>query len=376
MSSPKPVSRRAILWLCSAAFLLIGALQALYGPSFPMLRERFGIGVEAVSIVVSAQFMGSFLGIVFSSFLLRRLGYKRVLLLAAGVLTVGASVIALAPTWVLVLVGAVLSGAGAGLLNVTCNLMVAVAFRPKSAPALNMVSAVFGVGAVLGPLIVTASEPHYAVPFLLVAVGAFLLVPWAALIRAPEVALPDREATPMAWGTLSAFVLLFAFYVSAEVGVTSWETEFLTPHFGARAAAFTSLYWLAIVVGRMLAAPLSARLKTHSMVLYSAGAALVFMVAAHRVESAPVAFVLVGLSLAPVFPTALAWLTEVFPQRVEQVTPVVVAAANLGPALSAPLIGRVVQVDGAQAIPTALSGLALVLLLLVAWLWFRTRGRA
>lgn len=376
MATPKTVSRQAILWLSFAVFLLIGALQALYGPSFPMLRERFGIGVEAVSIVVSAQFLGSFLGIVVSGFLLRALGYKRVLLTAAGVLAVGAGSIALAPTWILVLAGAVLGGAGAGLLNVTSNLMVAVAFSPKAAPALNLSSALFGVGAVVGPLLVTAFEPRFAPPFLFIALGALVLLPWAATIRAPEVALPELGAAPVAWTSLAGFVLLYVFYVSAEVGVTSWETEFLTPHFGARAAAFTSLYWLAIVVGRVLAAPISSRLKSHSMVLYSAGATLVFMLAAHRVESAPLAFVLVGLSLAPIFPTTLAWLTEVFPQRAEQVTPVVVAAANLGPALTAPLIGRVVQADGPQVIPTALSGLALLLLLTVVWLWFRTRGRA
>jgi len=80
----------------------------------------------------------------------------------------------------------------------------------------------------------------------------------------PEVSLRDRGAAPLALVNLGAFVLLYIFYVSVEVGVTSWETEYLNPHFGASAAAYTSLYWLAITVGRVLAAPLSARLRSHS----------------------------------------------------------------------------------------------------------------
>lgn len=376
MRTPRLAPRYAVLWFSFASFALIGALQALYGPSFPMLRERFSIGVEQVSIVVSAQFIGSFLGIIASGLLLRALGYRRALVIAAAGFVAGVAAIGLAPTWGMVLAGAVLAGAGAGLLNVSCNLMVAVSFRPKAAPALNLINAVFGVGAVIGPLLVTALEPRFALPFLILGAGGLILLPWALRLPVPEVALRDRGAAPLALVNLGAFVLLYIFYVSVEVGVTSWETEYLNPHFGASAAAYTSLYWLAITVGRVLAAPLSARLRSHQFVLYASAATLLFMVAAHRVESAPVAFLLVGLSLSPIFPTALAWLTEVFPERSEQVTPIVVAGANLGPALTAPLIGRIVQVEGAAVIPTALSGLALALLVVVALLWSRTRSRA
>lgn len=371
-----PVSRRGVLLFSFAAFLLIGALQALYGPSFPLLRERFGIGPEWVSMAVSAQFLGSFVGIVFSSQLLRAAGYRGVLAGAAAALALGGVVVAAAPTWAFVLAGAFLAGAGAGLLNVACNLLVAVTFRPRAAPALNLINALFGVGAVVGPLLVTATEPRFALPFLVVAVAAALLLPWVARLGVPAVAGLGADAAPVAWGSLAGFVLLYVFYVSVEVGVTSWQTEFLTPHFGASAAAFTSLYWAAITVGRFAAAPISARLPSQRMVLYAAAATLVFMVASHRVPSAPIAFALVGLSLAPIFPTALAWLTEVFPQRADQVTPVVVAAANFGPAISAPLIGLFVRAEGPQVVPTVLSGLALLLLLIVTWLARRTRGRA
>ena len=372
----KPVTRRAVLWAAIAAFFLIGAVQALYGPAFPLLRERFGIGLEQVSIVVSAQFLGAFAGIVLSGFFLRALGYRRVLLAACVALALGVGVVAVAPVWLAVLGGAVLAGIGAGLLNVTGNLLIAVAFRPTAAPALNIINAAFGVGAVVGPLLVTVTEPHYGWAFAAAALVAILLLPWFTRLSVPGAAPPERGAAPVAWGSLAAFVLLYGFYVSAAGGVTAWATAYLTPSFGTRAAAFTSLYWLAITAGRLLAAPLSARIRTHHFVLGATVATLVFMVAAHRVESAPIAFVLVGLSLAPIFPTALAWLTEVFPQRAEQVTPVVVAAANLGPALSSPVIGAVVHAGGVQVVPTALSAMTLALLLTVVWLWVATKGRA
>lgn len=366
--------KRPILLVSFAAFFLLGALQALYGPSFPLLRDRFGVGLDQVSLVVSAQFLGSFAAIIGSAALLRLFGYRRVLLAGAGCLAVGMFGVVLAPSWWLLLAAAGLGGVGFGLLNVSGNLMVAVAFRPNAAPALNLINAVFGIGAVVGPLLVAVSEPRFGPPFLIVGAAGLLLAVAVFNLKAPEVTVPQADALPLAWSSVAGFVMLYVFYVSAEVGVTSWETEYLTPQFGAVAAAgFTSLYWGAITVGRVLATPLSARIRPQHMVLGAAALSLVFMVLAHVVELAPLAYALVGLSLAPIFPTGLAWLTEVFPQRAEQVTPLVVAAANLGPTVSAPLIGLAVGFGGVSLIPTALSALTLLLLVTVVWLWARTR---
>lgn len=46
--------------------------------------------------------------------------------------------------------------AGLGLLSVGPNLVVARTFAPNAAPVLNLLAALFGSGAVLGPLLVVA----------------------------------------------------------------------------------------------------------------------------------------------------------------------------------------------------------------------------
>jgi predicted MFS family arabinose efflux permease len=91
---------------------------------------------------------------------------------------------------------------------------------------------------------------------------------------------------------------------------------------------------------------------------------------------APLAYALVGFAFAPVFPTALAWLQEVFPQRAEQIAPLVFAVANLGPVLTAPAIGWGVSLAGTGTIPPALGSLVLALLLVVGLLWRSDRGAA
>ena len=53
--------RRHLLIMGFAAFFLLGAQQAMYGPSLPLFRAKFGLEVDQVSAVVSAQFLGAFL---------------------------------------------------------------------------------------------------------------------------------------------------------------------------------------------------------------------------------------------------------------------------------------------------------------------------
>ena len=112
------------------------------------------------------------------------------------------------------------------------------------------------------------------------------------------------------------------------------------------------------------------------MVLGSPILATLTLLFAGNVLAAPYLYAAVGLFLAPVFGTALAWLTEVFPQRAEQYTPIVVAAANLGPVLTAPLIGLAVGDHGTQVIPTVLAVLAALLVASAALLFWQARARA
>lgn len=368
--------RRPLLFIGMAAFFLLGAQQALYGPSFPQFRTKFALDVEQVSAVVSAQFLGAFLAIAASAFLLRLFGYRRTLVGGAAGVVAGLAGIALAGAWWQVVASALVAGLGFGLLNVSFNLILALTFRPNAAPALNILNAVFGVGAVAGPLLVAGFEPRLGVPFGIMAGVALVLLVWVTRLEAPEPAVAQTGRAPFAWGLVALFVLLYFFYVSTEAGVASWQTEHLTPTLGATTAAgLTALFWGAITVGRLIAAPLSAYIRPPAMVLGSAALTVLFLVLAHHTPGAPVFYAAVGLSLAPVFGSALAWLTDQFPDRAEQVTPIVIAAANLGPVLTAPLIGLVVSGNGEQAIPSALTVLAVLLLAVVATLFVRTRGR-
>ncbi|MFO7949904.1 MAG: MFS transporter [Candidatus Fermentibacteraceae bacterium] len=345
----------------------------MYGPAFPGLIERYGVGVDAVGLTVVLNFAGSFVATVASSVLLVRLGYRPVLIGAGATMTAGVLLVALAPTWTWLLIGAASAGLGFGLLNVGFNLLVARVFAPNAAPILNLMSAVFGVGAVLGPAAVGAVGGSLRLPFVALAlvVGASTIV--AFRVPEPEAA-PPAEPAPLPWLAAIGFVVLYALYVATESGVGSWETVHLEPSLGARSAAFmTSVFWIALTIGRLAAIPLSARIEPRTLVLLSTAAGLVALATAHVTSFAPVAYAAAGLALAPVFPTTLAWIERVFPRRSERIVPLALAVANVGPVAGTAAIGAWVARSGPSVIPTALSGIAAGLLVVVALLWIRTR---
>ncbi len=359
--------------VAAVSFLALGSLISLYGPLFPVLRARFGIGVEQVGAVVSAHFVGSLAAVVLSGTLIRRLGYRPVLVGGSVALMAGLGLLVPAPTWSLFLAAAGLAGVGFGLVQVAINLLVARSFPGSAAPALNLINAVFGAGAVATPVLVAAFGARLEPPVMILTVlAAFVLVSVLTLRDLPVLPAVPPGRDPGAWVSVAGFVVLYFAYVSAEVGVTSWSTEHLTPSFGlALAAAMPGAYWGALTVGRLVAAALTTRFAPGKVLVTGLSVAVVALLGALYAPIAPVMYAVVGFALAPTFATGFAWLTERLPRRAEQVSPAVFAAAAVGPIATAPLIGLAFSELGPVAVPGSLALLSAVALLSAIWLQAR-----
>lgn len=382
MTPPLPPGalRRLVLAGC-VNFAVIGFTQSIIGPSLSAIGGDFGIPASTVSLAVSALFLGAAAAILFAGVLARRFGYRR--LLAAGLVIIGsgALLMTVAHSWLLALLAAGLLGIGFGLQNAGTNLLAVRSLGAAAGPLVNLLSGVFGIGSVAGPLAVGFLLPAWRVPFLVLSVLAA-----AALLPLLRISEPAREAAPgrlpgrALFLSVLGFVGIFFVYVSVEVSAAAWEATHLTPHYGAeKAAFFTSLFWAAITAGRFLVIPLSARLRPQWLVLGTVALMVPAAALTFPPGFAPYGYVLLGLACAAVFPTTLVWIQETLPGRSETVIPVGMAAANLGPVLTAPLIGLGVTRAGTGFVPAGLLALAVVLLVITATVHWRgtpaLRGR-
>jgi FHS family glucose/mannose:H+ symporter-like MFS transporter len=345
------------------AFVLIGAVQAFYGPALPAFGAAFGASPAAAGLVLSAHFLGGIAGVLGAGAAQGRVAPR--VPLAAGLLLVSAGCVAVAaaPAWVAVVAAAGVVGAGFGALDVGFNTLFASGFGGRSAAMLNLLNAAFGLGAVLGPLAVgVAAGGGFRSPFAVTGAAGLALLPLVLALpgdrkRPAPAAAPDGRAGSRALA--AAFVLLYVLYVGAETGVGAWEPTHLAAlgWDAARAASLTSAYWAALTVGRVLIAPVSLRVPAERLVLATLGLAAAALAAAHVDPLAPAAYALAGLALAPVFPTGLVWLDRALPGA-RGLTALVLAGAMVGGIVFPPVVGRLVGAAGPEAVPTALAAIA------------------
>lgn len=367
-------------------FVLIGALQALYGPAIPALRERFDLTPSAAGLALSAHFVGGVTGVLLFGPLNGRIGNRRTLGGSYLLMAVGAAGFAVAPDWPVALAMALLAGLGFGGVDYGLNQLFATGFGRRSTAMLNILNAHFGVGAVLGPAVIGAvGSEHYAAVFLGFALAALPLLLCLGGVRdtgAPET--DGHPAPPVATGArirnrslgtvLAAFVVLYVLHVGIEAGVGGWEpTHLQTVGFGAGVAATaTSVYWLMMTVSRFLVAPLALRFSAPSLIAVSCAGMTVCLLLSSIPEFAPYAYAGVGLFIAPIFPTGLPWLNRAAPQA-RRAGAMVIAASMAGGVAAGPVLGMTIEWSGIRTVPLLLGAASALCLLATLWLTRVTR---
>ena len=373
--------RPALLGVGMLAFFQLGLIQAGYGPSFAALQLRHAIGVAEVGTSVGASFFGGFFGVLASGALLARFGYRASLLIATALLTLGIATVGWAPAWIWVLTGAAISGFGYGLAVVLYNFLYARAFVPRGAASVNLVNAMFGVGAIVMPSLVTlitawqvgrdparlALVPPYA--FSVVALTGLLV--FLALLRLPWFPPPTRQRqvpgglARLPLRSLGLLAGLLLVYVASEVNVAAWAPTHMQELVGsARAALVVSIFWITMTVGRFGVALFGGRSEPAPLVLAAVLLALAGLVLAHHPPLALLGYAIAGLGMGPIFPTLVVWVERRFADQTVRAAPIVLAAGNLGPVVGAPVVGLLVAALGPLAVPTILAGLLALLLLL------------
>ncbi|MGI5380116.1 MFS transporter [Streptomyces sp. CA-251387] len=381
---PRLFSPAAVVASC-VGFILIGALQALYGPAIPAFREEFGLSPSAAGLGLSAHFVGGVAGVLLFDRLYGRIGNRRILGTSYLLMAVGAAGFALAPNWPAALAMALLAGLGFGGIDYGLNQLFAVGFGHRSTAMLNILNAHFGIGAILGPaLIGTVGAAHYPAVFLGFALATLplLLCLRGVRDRAPQ---PTQAATESYGGqvlarslgsVLAVFVALYVLHVGIEAGVGGWEpTHLETVGYGAGAAATaTSVYWLMMTVGRFLVAPVALRFSAQAIITVSCAGMTVCLLLATVPALAPYAYAGVGLFIAPIFPTGLPWLNRAAP-RARRAGAVVIAASMAGGVVAGPALGKAIEWSGVRSVPLLLGAVSALCLTATLWLIRATRPR-
>jgi fucose permease len=357
--SPDPAHlRRTATIAAHAAFVPTGIVTVLLGPLLPTLTSRWTLTDTQAGDLFTAQFAASTLGVFLSGELVPRLGYR--FAIVTGVALMGLGVGFLPWTaWPLGLAAVGLWGLGLGVLIPACNLLIAEVHPQRSAAALSLLNFSWSAGAVACPVLLAPFEHRDEVLFYLKLLAGALLVIAACLAALP---MPRRSKTDSGsasaegspfkdlWKTLAtplALVLaaLFFLYTGVENSVGGWVASYakrLAAGGGMLWVMAPSFFYLALLIGRGLAAPVLRRvseLRLARIGLCVAVTGIVALLASKSVAPVLASASVVGLGLASVYPITIAIMTRTVGKSSAIVASVMFALAGLGAACVPWLVG-------------------------------------
>jgi FHS family glucose/mannose:H+ symporter-like MFS transporter len=347
-----PVATNGIA-LIHVDFLLTGIVMTFIGPMLPILSARWSLTDARSGSLIFFQFFSSMLGMLLSGVFVQRWGYRFTLIAGAVLMASGMALLASGP-WLLGIAAVCILGIGYGLTTPAGNLRTAEINPARSASALNVINAVWGVGAMSSPFLVAIAQREHHPGYFLYGTAAALVVLLLALLLTRFV--PDTHAhveSPLGsknfWKDrlLPLICLLFFVYVGTETSFGAWIATYAR-RVDSKAHAFATLtpsfYWGALLLGRALAPII---LRFHSPIAIArAGLGVAMLgglalVAAHGIKLVVVGAVLAGLGLASIFPISVSLLPGWFGASARRASGAVFASGNVGGAVVPWFMGEV-----------------------------------
>jgi fucose permease len=327
---------------CAVLFGLLGLFQATLGPLIPLLRDREDLAPATAGLLVTGFFGGSLVSTAIGGALNDRWARGPLYVVSAVLLLAGLGVLALPAGWPVPLLAVTVGGLGFGGLVLMINTVMAA----TGITHVNLVNGIFGLGAAAGPALIGLT--HGGFLYAVLAAGVLLSLP---------LTVPAAEATPQK-ERLRPNLLLFLFcaflfcYAGVETGLGSWEATHLRAHgYSAdTAAALTSLFWLGLAGGRLLAPVVTRGWAPSRIIMTTLLACLAGLPVIAFGVSAPVGFLLLGAFAGPVFPATLAWIARTLPHP-RRVNAVVLSIAMLGNATVPAVIGYGLQATSPLVLP-------------------------
>jgi len=349
--------------LAYSCLLMVGINSGWIGPFLPEISHITHLPIERAGLIVSASAAGSFISVLIAGGIHQRLSAQKILVGAMALFTAGLTGLAMADGLVGLLCGGFLIGVANGGIDIGANALIVELNRERLASALNYLHVLFGVGTLLGPLIVSAAFAG-RVSYWWVFGGGALVCAAIALRLSVTPAIEVRTAPtlgdgfipmlsrPLIWA-ISAVMFL---YCGAELGIGAWLFLYLRTA-GALgpllASSGVSLYWLGLVCGRAFGGRLGHRIALPQFTMLAAAlsaAALVILIAAPAAGGlAASAVFLIGFGYGPVFPNMIAAGAARFPAEVGRMTSIVVAAGSLGGIVAPWIMGHAIADVSARA---------------------------
>jgi fucose permease len=361
------LNRRLLFYTLFLAYICAGIISVLPGASLLLLAENTQVSLAIAGSSFTLSAFGFIIGVLIAGFCSTRLNSKYILMGGLGLMSLAGVVTPATHSFSVLLIAQLLKGVGFGLIDVSINTIVTLAFHDTLGETLNNVHSSYGIGALAGPLLLSLSLQMLNEALWAYLVGAIVgCVVIFILIRQTVPEIPGKIDTqrqqqtslyrnvflqPLLW----LMALQIALYVGAELGFGSWIVTVLSQSAAislALAAPAATAFFLGLTIGRLLGGQVLRRgLLSENQLLYISIlggfiSGIVVAIFPGRIVVSFGASAIVGLFYGPLFPGIMAMASRQFFNNIGIVSTVMLVSTGSAAMVIPALMGILIPVIG------------------------------
>jgi fucose permease len=339
------------------AIFVYGMISAMLGTILPDLSDRFRLSPRQNGTIAFAQALGLIIASLGVGPLLDNEGKKLGLIIGLALIAIALFALPRSSGFRSIVFVLFLLGVGGGIVVTGANALVSDVGEAHRGTALNLVNLFFGLGGLATPFIAANLFGRNSVR-LCYTIAALTVVSLTieASTKMPEGTRSGgfvlADAAPVLGRPLLFLIGLFLFlYVGCEVGIWNWLPRHLIAQGipESRALNILSLgFALGLLIGRVGVSPILIRVPAISVLLFASivmAISTFLMLRLSNPFTAAIFVFVAGLSMAPVFPTALAIVGDNFPRMTGTAIGFAITCGWIGLAVSSRIIGFIAGGD-------------------------------
>jgi len=341
-----------LIFAACVAIFVYGMVSSMLGTINPGLANKFQLDNVQTGYLALAQGIGFVIASVSGGALMDRRGKKIGLLLGLGLVAAALFLLANAPGYTAIIVAMVGLGIGAGIILTGANALGSDVSESKRAAVLNFLNVFVGLGGLATPFVagnlLSGDAVRVASAGAIITSGAFILHVLTKMpqpVRAVDEVPSHGSSAVFRQPLLYVFALIIFLYTACEFGIWNWLVKYLISRGIQESSALNILslgFALGLLLGRVAIVPVLIRIRPLHVVLGAAALMAITTYSILRVSDPSMAAVAVfcsGLAMAPVFPTTLAVVANMFQQGTATAIGFTITCGFTGLTVSSPIIG-------------------------------------
>jgi fucose permease len=339
------------------AIFVYGMIAAMLGTILPDLSARFKLTPQQNGTIALLQAIGLIIASVGVGPLIDNEGKKVGLLMGLALITISLFLLPKSRGFGNIGLYLFLLGLGGGIIVTAANALVSDINPARRGTTLNLLNLFFGLGGLATPFISAnlLSRNSTRLCYLVAGLtGATLILHILTPMPGPTGAqnfVFSEVGTVLNRPSLWLLALFLFLYVSSEVGVWNWLARHLIAQGIPESGALNILslgFALGLLIGRVAVSPILISVSALTVTLVASIAMAVTTYLMLQTSDPKLAWILVflaGISMAPVFPTTLAIVGDIFPRMTGTAMGIVITCGWIGLAVSSRIIGSIAGDD-------------------------------